>query len=169
MNRRDFVRTIPAVPGAFFLVGCPKVGTVIGDIQIAVDAVSIAAPIIAAFVPGAEIFIPWLMSATNGLQCVLSAASAPGATALLVSQAIADCIAKIVLPTIPGGTPQSIIDLINRVMTAIGNIVKLYGTPVAVRTARSAPPLRLNRADHSAVGDMRKKLDAALVVLVNKP
>jgi hypothetical protein len=169
MNRRDFIRAAPIVPGAFFLAGCPKVGTVIGDTQIAVDAVSLAAPIIAAFVPGAAILIPWIELAAQGLQSVLSVASAPGATPLLIAQAIAKFLAGINPANFPAGTPQTIIDLINKIMTAITNLVSKYGTPAAIRNARSMPMPNLNHADHSAISAMRSKLDAAMGVLVTKP
>src|SRR5436190_5123425 len=80
------------------LTAC-SVSSIVTDINIAVDAISVAAPVIAVFAgPGAAVILAYTTAAANGLNCVLVTADAPGATTAMIAAAVARCLETIIVP-----------------------------------------------------------------------
>lgn len=138
--------------------------SVVTDTQFAIDAVKIAAPIVAAFSgPGAAVITAALATAATGLNCVLTAAEAPGATTASVAAAIGGCLASVVAPSLPPGTPQLVVAVVSAVFAAIAVIIAKYGPKSTF--AKGSAPMKLTRGDHQAVKAMRADLNGALMVL----
>ncbi len=143
------------------MIGC-SVSSVVTDIQIAVTAIDIAAPIVAVFAgPGAALVLGYMTAATNGLNCVLAVADTPGATVGQVSAAIATCLPQVILPVLPAGVPPNIAALINVVAKAIANIIQKYG-PKSLPAGVIAKPMKLTFSDHRKIRDMQKQLGGSL-------
>jgi hypothetical protein len=148
------------------LVAC-SMSTIITDIQIAVDAVSVAAPVIAAFAgPGATAILAYTTAATNGLNCVLTAAEMPNVTTAMLAAAISTCLATIVAPQFPPGTPQVIINLVSAVVTDVANIITRYGAKGTLAAGvNGGTKLHLTYGDHRAISSMQHKLNMSLATL----
>ena len=109
------------------MIAC-STSTVVNDIQIVVDAVSAAAPIVAVFAgPGAAVISGYLTAAANGLNCVLTAAESPSATSVSIAAAMVACLGAAVVPTLPPGVPPLIANLITVISKEITNLIIQYG------------------------------------------
>jgi hypothetical protein len=145
------------------LTAC-STSTVVTDTQFAIDAVKIAAPIVAAFSgPGAAVITAALSTAATGLNCVLTAAEAPGATTASVAQAIGSCLVSDVAPVLPPGTPQLVVAVVSAAFAAIAIIIQKYGPQSGF--AKASAPMKLTYGDHQIVKGMRGDLNGALAVL----
>ena len=144
------------------LAGC-STASVITDTQIIVDAITVAAPIIAAFSgPGAAIVLAYLTTVANGLNCVLTAAEAPGATTATISAAIATCLGSVLLPNLPG-VPPEIVALVRGIANEIANLIAKYGNKLG---ATPQPMHHLSYGDHRAIHHMRSQLNASMRTLM---
>lgn len=143
------------------LTAC-STSSVVLDTQIAIDAISIAAPVVSAFAgPGAGVIMTYMTAASNGLSCVLSAAEVPGATTLSISAAITSCLASVIAPTLPPGTPQIIVSLVSGVINSILGLITKYGG----KKGSSTQKVNLTYQDHKKLKAMRLKLDIATTQL----
>lgn len=152
------------------LVGC-SVSSVILDIEIVSTAISVAAPVVAAFGgPGAAVITSYLSAAAVGTQCVLTAAQMPGATSATIAAAIASCLGSVAGGiTFPAGTPPNIVAVIQAVANAISHLITTYGSQKLVADAAKHPvPLKLTWQDHRKIGKMEKQLREALSQLPAK-
>lgn len=148
------------------LTAC-SVSTIITDINLAVDAISIASPVIAAFAgPGAGPILAYTSDAAAGLNCVMVTAEAPGATTALITAAVSRCLSTIVAPQFPPGTPQNIIALVSVIVNAVAIIVTKYGPQGTLAIGvNGAVPMRLGFVDRYAIGRMQHKIKDAMVTL----
>lgn len=161
MNHKSKASIFLVILLSMSLIGC-SVSSVVTDIQIAVTAIDIAAPIVAVFAgPGAALVLGYMTAATNGLNCVLTVADTPGATVGQVSAAIATCLPQVILPVLPTGVPPNITALISVVAKAIANIIQKYG-PKSLPTAVTALPMKLTFGDHRKIHGMQKQLGGSL-------
>lgn len=144
------------------LAGC-STSQVIVDIDIAVAAIDVAAPIVAAFGgPGAVLITGYLTAAANGLQCVLAEAQMPNVTTAQVAAAVASCLGSVIVPVLPAGIPGNIIALVQAVISAITNLLKKYGSKQAVEAAQKSPVVvKLTWQDRRNIKKMEKQLHAA--------
>lgn len=149
------------------LVAC-STSQVVLDIEIAADVVAIGAPIVAAFGgPGAAQITTYMTAAANGLNCVLVAAQAAGATTATISAAFATCLAQVAVPILPAGTPPQVGAIITAVSVAISVLVSKYGPKTAPATAErsvftSPAKVKLTMSDNRKISGMHKRLDAAI-------
>lgn len=146
------------------MVAC-SVTTVVTEISFAITAIDIAAPVVAVFSgPAATAISGYLTAAANGLNCVLTEANKPGSTVGTVSAAVATCLTSVIVPVMPAGTPQNIVNLINAVGTAIANIIKDFG-PKAVPANLKNAPMKLTFWDHHKIHQAQSKLNKAIKTL----
>lgn len=146
------------------LVAC-STSQVVLDIQIAADVVAIGTPIVAAFGgPGAAQISGYMTAAANGLNCVLTAAQAAGATTATISAAFATCLAQVTVPVLPAGTPPQVSAIITAVAAAISVLVSRYGpkTTTAAMGLSAPTKVKLTMADKRKISGMHKRLDAAI-------
>ena len=143
------------------LVAC-STSQVVTDIEIAADIVAVGTPIVAAFGgPGAAQIAAYMTAAANGLNCVLTAAQAAGATTATISAAFATCLAQVAVPVLPAGTPAQVAAIISAVAAAISVLVTKYGPKTTA--AKAAPAkFKLTFEDHRRISTMHKRLDAAI-------
>lgn len=161
MNTKSKTSILLVILLSLSMVAC-STSQIVTDIDIAVVAVSVAAPVVAAFGgPGAQVISTYLTAAASGLNCALAAAQAPGATTASISAAIATCLASVVVPVLPSGTPQNIINVINAVAAGIATILKNYGG----KKLSVSQTIKFSFNDHRKISSMRKELDKAIQVL----
>lgn len=153
------------------LVAC-STSQVVLDIEIAADVVAIGTPIVAAFGgPGAAQISGYMTAAANGLNCVLTAEQAAGATTATISAAFATCLAQVTVPVLPAGTPAQVGATITAVAAAISVLVSRYGpkTTTAARSLSVPAKFKLTMQDKRKISTMRKRMDAAIGELAAHP
>ncbi len=141
------------------MVAC-SVSSVITDIEIAQTVLTLGAPVIAAFAgPGALLFQGYIVAASNGLGCVLTAAQAAGATTATVATAFGTCFAAAAVPVLPPGTPAYVAAVITSVSGLIKVLIEKYG-PHPNQAAATPVKIKLGMADHRRISDVQAKLNA---------
>lgn len=144
------------------LVAC-STSQVVTDIQIAADLVAVGAPVVAAFGgPGAAVAVAYMTTAAHGLNCVLTAAQAAGATTATISAAFATCFASAIVPVLPAGTPPQVAAIVMAVSAAINVLITRYGPKATVAATPTSLKFKLTYQDRRDITKMHKRLDTAI-------
>jgi hypothetical protein len=110
--------------------GCPAVSSVVTDIKVAQNIVTIGTPVVAAFTgTGSAQAQKYMGVLSTGLGCTLTAAQAAGATTATISAAFGTCFAAAIVPVLPAGTPAYVSAAINAAAAAVKILVDTYGPP----------------------------------------
>lgn len=160
MNTKSKAYIILVILMSLSMVAC-SVSTIVTEINIAITAIDIAAPVVAVFTgPGGVIIGNYLTAAANGLNCVLMAADASGATVGSVSAAVATCLPGVIIPVLPSSIPPNIVALVNAVGQAISSIIKDFG-PKSIPAGVADRQMKLTFWDHHKIHQMQSKLAKA--------
>lgn len=140
------------------MIACPAVSSVINDIKIAQDIVSIGTPVVAAFTgAGAAQAQKYMGVLSTGLSCVRTAAEAPGATSTTISTAFGTCFAAAIIPVLPSGTPAYVVASINAAAAAIKILEDTYGPPAL--KAKTNPDTTASKAKLEKIrSDLKQQL-----------
>jgi len=145
------------IPALLINTGCPAVSSVVTDIKIAQDIITIGTPVVAAFTgTGAAEAQKYMGVLSTGLACTRTAAEAPGATTANISAAFGTCFAAAVIPVLPVGTPSYVSAAISAAAAAVKILVDTYGPP-AIRTAKAGRSVD-TKAAHAQLETLRTDL-----------
>lgn len=165
MNVRSGFAIALIIVLSLLMVAC-STSQIITDVEIVSTAISVGAPIVAAFGgPGASTISAYLTVAAQGSQCLLTAAQASGATSISIAAAAASCFGAAVVPALPPGTPATVIAIVEAVSAGIANLVNKYGARPGLHSAAEAVPVKLKFQDKRRIRKMEKELQHSLLIL----